>query len=154
MKSRPKFDDLVDCLISIIGSLPEPRAGNNMKYTMEDIALSAFSVFFTQSPSFLAFQKSMREQKRKDNAESFFKVEKIPTDNHIREHLDKIDPRLFFPVFDTVFNTLKQNGILDSYCSFNNNLLHHKTDITNKIVKMQRPNAGSPKMALGMVLWE
>lgn len=123
MKANPKFEDLVDCLISIIGSLPDQRAGNNKKYTMEDIALSAFSVFFTQSPSFLDFQKSMRELKGKDNAESFFKINNIPTDNHIRKHLDKIDPRFFFPVFNTVFSTLEQAGIVDSYRSFNNNLL-------------------------------
>ncbi len=123
MKANPKFEDLVDCLISIIGSIPDQRAGNNMKYTMEDIALSAFSVFFTQSPSFLDFQKSMRELKGKDNAESFFKINNIPTDNHIRKHLDKIDPRFFFPVFNTVFSTLEQAGIVDSYRSFNNNLL-------------------------------
>lgn len=123
MKSNPNFDDLVDYLISTIGSLPDQRAGNNMKYTMKDIALSAFSVFFTQSPSFLAFQKSMRDLKGKDNAESFFKVKNIPTDNHIRERLDKIDPRFFFPVFKIIFNSLEQTGILDSYRSFNHNLL-------------------------------
>lgn len=123
MKSNLSFENLVDYFISIIGSLPNQRTGNNMKYTMEDIALSAFSVFFTQSPSFLDFQKSMREQKGKDNAEYFFKVKNIPTDNHIRKHLDNIDPRLFFPVFNTVFNTLEQTGIIDSYRSFNNNLL-------------------------------
>lgn len=29
------------------------RGGNHQKYVIEDAALSAFSVFFTQSPSFL-----------------------------------------------------------------------------------------------------
>jgi hypothetical protein len=40
----------------------------NCHYTIEDTALGAFSVFFTQSPSFLAYQKSMQETKGQNNA--------------------------------------------------------------------------------------
>ena len=112
MTANTNFEDLIDYLYSIIGTLPDQRAGNNMKYTMEDIVLSAFSVFFTQSPSFLAFQRSMRELKGQDNAESLFKVKDIPSDNHIRNRLDKIDPKLFFPVFKMIFNTLKQTAAI------------------------------------------
>ena len=107
MKNNLRFDNLVNHLRTVAGSLPDQRTGNNTKYTMEDITLSAFSVFFTQSPSFLDFQNSLRELKRTDNAESFFKVKHIPTDNHIRKHLDSISPNSFFPVYRTIFNTLK-----------------------------------------------
>ncbi|GAJ18588.1 unnamed protein product, partial [marine sediment metagenome] len=43
------------------------RTGNNTTYSIEDIALSAFSVFFTQSPSFLAYQTSMQQNKGNNN---------------------------------------------------------------------------------------
>ena len=123
MKPNMRFDDLLNHLRSTVKSLPDQRIGNNTQYTMEDIGLSAFSVFFTQSPSFLDFQNSMRELRGKDNAESIFTIKKIPTDNHIRNHLDKVNPTLFFPVFKTIFNILEKTEILDSYRSFNNNLL-------------------------------
>lgn len=123
MKNNLSFDNLVNHLRTIAGSLPDQRTGNNTKYTMEDITLSAFSVFFTQSPSFLDFQNSIRELEGTDNAESFFKVKHIPTDNHIRNHLDSVSPNSFFPVYKTIFNALKETEILDSYRSFKDNLL-------------------------------
>ena len=123
MKNNLSFDDLVNHLRTIAGSLQDQRTGNNTKYTMEDITLSAFSVFFTQSPSFLDFQNSMRELEGTDNAESFFKVKHIPTDNHIRNHLDSVSPNSFFPVYKRIFEALKETEIIDSYRSFKSNLL-------------------------------
>jgi hypothetical protein len=35
---------------------PDKRTGRNLKYSMEDVEAAACSVFFTQSPSFLAHQ--------------------------------------------------------------------------------------------------
>ncbi len=70
-------------------TLTDVRKGNNsQKYTMTDGALAAFSVFFTQSPSFLSFQRDMEQKKRNSNARTLFKVEKIPSDQQIRNLLD------------------------------------------------------------------
>jgi hypothetical protein len=41
---------------------------------MEDAALSAFSVFFIQTPSFLCYQRKMADSKGKGNAQSLFWV--------------------------------------------------------------------------------
>ena len=38
--------------------LPDPRRGRNTRYAMADIAMAALSVFFMQSPSFLAHQRT------------------------------------------------------------------------------------------------
>jgi hypothetical protein len=40
--------------------------------------LSAFSVFFTQSPSFLDYQTRMEKAHGKNNAQSIFGIHKIP----------------------------------------------------------------------------
>ncbi len=40
----------------VFGGLPDARKGKNTSYSMEDFATSVLSVFFTQSPSFLAYQ--------------------------------------------------------------------------------------------------
>ena len=50
-------------LNSTFRRLPEQRRGQNSQYTMQDAALSAFGVFFTQSPSFLAYQRAMQRGK-------------------------------------------------------------------------------------------
>jgi hypothetical protein len=56
--SAKGWKDLVDSLRRTLGGLPDRRTGENARYSMEDIGLSAFSVFFTQSPSFLSTQKN------------------------------------------------------------------------------------------------
>jgi hypothetical protein len=66
---------------------------------MEDIVLAAFSMFFMQQPSFLAFQRTLQSNHGKDNTQTLFGMEKIPTDNHIRSMIDGIEPEHFEPLF-------------------------------------------------------
>ena len=37
------FDDLIARLRAVVGALPDPRPGDNTRYSMADIALAAFS---------------------------------------------------------------------------------------------------------------
>jgi hypothetical protein len=58
--------NLVDQIRSTFNALPDCRKqGNNQKYAMEDAALSAFSVFFTQSPSFLDYLPNTEKMTKK-----------------------------------------------------------------------------------------
>ena len=123
MKKQVTFDHLIESFHSVIDKFPDKRTGKNTKYTMRDIALGAFSVFFTQSPSFLAHQKLMQEERGESNAETLFDIKDIPSDNHIRTILDEVEPNLVFPVFDAALEALKENGHLDTYRSYGNNLL-------------------------------
>ena len=51
---------LIDEISVAFQSFPDERnPGNNRKYSVSDSACSAFSVFFTQSPSFLSFQRTL-----------------------------------------------------------------------------------------------
>lgn len=79
---------------------------------MADIALSAFSVFFTQCPSFLSFQKRMKESRGRSNAQTFFQVERIPSDNHIRQMLDPVEPSHLDDLFDEIYQAFLQQGVL------------------------------------------
>ncbi|MBI4641053.1 MAG: ISNCY family transposase, partial [Candidatus Tectomicrobia bacterium] len=62
------FDSLVKKLHHVLESLPDSRLGKNTQYTIKDAALGAFAVFFTQSPSFLAYQRAMKQAKGRSNA--------------------------------------------------------------------------------------
>jgi hypothetical protein len=69
-------------LREVFEGLPEHRSGgNNQHYTIADAALSAFSVFFTQSPSFLDYQVRMQKHRGRNNARSLFGVHEIPSEN-------------------------------------------------------------------------
>jgi len=117
------FDDLIEEFHRVLEGLPDYRTGQNTTYSIKDAALGAFSVFFTQSPSFLAHQQTMKRSKGRSNAESIFGIEKVPCDNQIRQLLDPIAPSYLFPVFELTFNDLEATGQLDAFCTFDDNLL-------------------------------
>jgi len=80
--------------------LPEVRKGFNTTYKIQDAVLGAFSVFFMQCPSFLAHQKQLHQKNSTSNAQSLFFMDNIPSDNQIRNLLDKLSPELLNPLFD------------------------------------------------------
>jgi hypothetical protein len=77
---------------------PDKRRGINTTYPMGNIGMAAFSVFFMQSPSFLARQRQFQEGHRHSNCTSLFGISKIPGDNHIRDILAPASPVLLHPV--------------------------------------------------------
>lgn len=123
MKERGSFDTIVGSFRQRLSSLPDKRTGKNTRYGMEDAALSAFSVFFTQTPSFLAYQRMMEGSKGKSNAQSLFGVHQIPSDNQIRDLLDAVPPEHIFPVFEEILQELEQQGQLEGFRSIAGTLL-------------------------------
>lgn len=113
--SLKRFDSLVEVLKNTLAGLLDKRTGKNTQYSMETIGLSAFAVFFTQSPSWLAHQRSMEQNKGKSNAQTLFQVDKIPSDNHIRDMLDPVEPQALYPVYDRVYEAFREQGILDTF---------------------------------------
>lgn len=110
-----RFDQLIGRLRACVAAFPDRRKGRNRMYTMEDIGLSAFSVFYTQCPSFLAHQRAMEQNKGQSNAQTLFQIKKIPTDNHVRQTLDPVPPDALYPVFDDIFEALREQGILATF---------------------------------------
>jgi hypothetical protein len=82
---------------------------------MADFGLAAFSVFFLQSPSFLAHQRHLEQGRGQSNCQSLFGMTAIPCDNQIRAMLDPVDPARFFPVFSDVMGTLERTGGLREF---------------------------------------
>jgi hypothetical protein len=117
------FDNLVGEFKWLIGTLPESRTGLNTTYSIADAALGAFSVFFMQSPSFLAHQARMQDTRGHNNAQSLFQITNIPSDNQIRNLLDPISPEQIAPMFDFVFNGLNSVGYFEHYRSINKTIL-------------------------------
>jgi len=49
-------------------------------------------MFFMQSASFLNFQRALEKGQGRSNCQTLFGIEKIPSDNYIRDMLDGADP--------------------------------------------------------------
>jgi hypothetical protein len=98
---------LISDLREVCAGLPDRRQEpGNCAYTMADIGLSAFSLFFMGSPSFLAHQRVLAQGHGRSNCETLFGMSAIPTDNYIRLMLDGAKPaafdRLFFKAVESV----------------------------------------------------
>jgi len=115
MKTSNIFNNFINYFKNKAKLYTDKRKGKNKIYKIADIVLSAFSMFFFQSESFLAFQRKMQEEEGRNNAQSFFKISKIATDNHIRDILDSMNPKLLKPLFQKLLRYLKDNKILNSF---------------------------------------
>jgi len=87
---------------------------------MADIVLSAFSLFFMGSPSFLAYQRRLEEGQGRSNCQTLFGITRIPTDATIRQLLDGAPPEAFDGLFR---RTLDAAGPLTAFRRLDNRVL-------------------------------
>ncbi len=120
MKHLEKY---VSLLRSCAEEAPDKRRGQNTQYSMSDICLAAFSVFFMQSPSFLSHQRTLESLHGRSNLQTLFHNVQIPTDNHIRKMLDGVPTAHFDPVFFHIASDLQSNDMLKEFKVLNDNVL-------------------------------
>lgn len=123
MNQKTVFESVVESFHKRLASLPDKRRGKNTRYTVADAAMSAFAVFFTQTPSFLAYQRKMAAQKGKSNSQSLFGVHEIPSDNQLRNLLDGVAPETLFPVFESIWQILEEERQLEKFRDVKETLL-------------------------------
>jgi hypothetical protein len=95
------LEELLSDLKDVCAGLVDKRQGQTCRYTMADIGLAAFSVFFMQSPSFLAHQRTLAAGHGRSNCQTLLGMSAIPSDNHIRQMLDGNTPAAFDGLFVT-----------------------------------------------------
>ena len=123
MTTKNSYQNLIQEFDKALENLPDYRTGENTVYEIKDAALGAFAMFFMQSPSFLSYQRTLKKKKGRSNAETLFGIEKIPSNNQIRNLLDPQNPEALSPVFATGFQELEREGKIESYRSYQDNLL-------------------------------
>lgn len=109
------FDDMIASLRRAMEKFPDLRIGKNTRYEVMDAASGAFSVFFTQCPSFLSHQQLMQQRYGLSNAKTLFGIQDIPSDNHIRNLLDTVEPKLLSSVFIDCYEAMQRSGDLDTF---------------------------------------
>jgi len=95
------IDQLIAELKAVCAGLPDKRKGppRDGGYTMADIGVAAFSIFFMGSPSFLAHQRALAEGHGRSNCHTLFGTCSIPSDAYIRLMLDGAAPAAFDGLF-------------------------------------------------------
>ena len=114
---------LVDCLSAAMNKLPVRPTFSASKYTNQDAVNSAFAVFFFQFPSLLRFMREMQEKEKRDNVQSLFDVQGIPSDNQVRNIVDQIKPSGINGVFNETLKATEERGVIDDYRVLDNGVL-------------------------------
>lgn len=123
MGEELKTDRLINKIKTAAKEFPDLRTGQNTRYEMEDAAMGAFSVFFTQRASFLEYQEEMKRHKGRCNAESLFELVNIPSDSQIRVLLDGVEPKYVKGIFREIYAGLEQTQIIQGMRSHGNSVL-------------------------------
>lgn len=121
-RSKINFDNLLTHFKNNVCNITDQRASNT-SYSLQDICLSAFSMFYSQDPSFLSFQERMKERYNLCNANTIFGIKDIPSDNQIRNVLDNISPNQLDKFFDDIIDLVDNNGYLNNFRYLKDQLL-------------------------------
>src|SRR5271157_5003090 len=93
---------LLSGLRATCATFPDSRKGRGGNIAIGDFGLSAFAMFFMQSASFLAYQRTLEKGHGLSNCQTLFGIGRIPSDNYIRDMLDEADPVLLQPCFERI----------------------------------------------------
>ena len=80
------------------------RTVKRQKISMADCLMSALAMFGMKSPSLLAFDGPALEEPIRHNLQTLYEVDNPPSDTHMREVLDEVDPRTLRETFLSVFH--------------------------------------------------
>jgi hypothetical protein len=109
------LESLLEGLRTVCAGFPDARRSTDVDYSTTDIGLSAFSLFFMQSESFLSHQRRLEQGHGTSNCQTLFGMKKIPTDNYIRLMLDPVSPEALQPCFDQVIEQLRERDGLKAF---------------------------------------
>src|ERR1700721_4393998 len=102
-------------LKAMCAAFPGGRKGGGGNIEIADFGLAAFSMFFMQSASFLAYQRALEKGQGRSNGQTLFGIGRIPSDNYIRDMLDEADPALLQPCFERVETMLAEPAMRQAF---------------------------------------
>ena len=88
---------------------------NSRKIDLPDCLMSALAMFSIKSPSLLAFDEDRIEPIVEKNLQTLFKIKNVPCDTHMREVLDKVDPKELRKSFLAIFHEVQRGKLLERY---------------------------------------
>lgn len=92
-----------------------PREVKRQRISLTDCLMSALAMFGVKSPSLLAFDGPKMEDTVKHNLKTLYQINTPPSDTHMREVLDEIDPKLIRETFLSVFHEAQRGKLLEEY---------------------------------------
>jgi hypothetical protein len=118
IKKHLNFTTLRQKLSAVFRSIPDWRQQKKVVISIHDAMMSGFACMYFQDSSLLQFQKRMQEDQHRNNLNTLFAVDKIPSDTHMRDIIDGIDSDYFRPIFKDYYLRLQRNKHLEQFQIF------------------------------------
>lgn len=115
LKKHLSFTAIRQMIAENFTAIKDSRAANSSN-TIADVMLSGLACMYYQSPSLLEFQRRMEKREQRNNLRSMFTVKDLPTDQGMRNIIDKVDSQeAFRPIFKELFSRLQRGKHLEQY---------------------------------------
>lgn len=115
LKKHLSFTALREMVAENFTAIKDSRAANSSN-TIADVMLSGLACMYYQSPSLLEFQRRMEKKEQRNNLRSMFSVKDLPTDQGMRNIIDKVESEAAFrPIFKELVSKLQRGKHLEQY---------------------------------------
>lgn len=108
-----KIDQLVAVLRDCFQKVKDPRPGYKI-ISLDDFLMSAYAIFSLKYPSLLRFDEHSKEDLGK-NIKALFNIDNIPSDTHLRDIMDEVNPKQLRSIFTSLFAEVQKTKILSNY---------------------------------------
>jgi len=113
LQNLSSFDSLYQGVIGrIFGEIKDSRA-SNAHYDILDILRCGFAIYSLKCASLFSFRK--RSKAEESNLGSIYGINKVASDNTLRNVLDSVDPEKLRKGFYSLYKRIKKIGILKQY---------------------------------------
>lgn len=112
-ESLGSFDSLYHGVITRLFKKINDKRAENYSYELVDALKCGFTIYSLKFASLFSFRK--RSKAEDSNLTTAYGIQKIPTDNTLRNILDAVNPEKIRQGFYDLFKRIRKLGILDSY---------------------------------------
>ena len=116
IKKHLSLKALIEGFKEKLANIPDIRRTNSVAYPVVDTTLSVLACMFYKSGSLLKFQRLLKKKFYKNNLNTQFGVENIPSDNQIRTIISSIKSEQFSDIFKSYLYRLQRGKHLKRFC--------------------------------------
>lgn len=112
---KPKIEQILDIIEDKFSKFKDPRKGA-IEIELSDFLKSTYSVFALKHPSLLDFEKTYKKHELiHNNVKKLFRIERLPSDTHLRDILDLVDYKQYRKVFTGIFAYVQKTKLLEQF---------------------------------------
>lgn len=115
MKKKLTQDSLFQSLEHAISTISDHRKQDHTIHSLRDAIFVPFSCFFLQARSLRGHINFLKKSQARKNKKHLFKIKTIPTDNQIRNILDRIPSTCIETAQDEIIFKMQRSGVLQQF---------------------------------------